>query len=90
MFSFNNLKASASKCHVFISLFQPVPVNARDSVIESSICEKLLGINMDSNYSFEYDINRICRKASQKLQVLSKIAKNAFPNMKNVYYLNLS
>ena len=62
MFSFNNLKAMS--CHVFISLFQPFPVNVRDSIIESSICEKLLGIYMDSNYSFEYDINRICRKAS--------------------------
>ena len=38
-------------------------------------CEKLLGIYTDSNFSFEYHINRICRKASQKLHVLSRIAK---------------
>ena len=74
-FSFNNLKANASKCHLFLSPYQPVPVNIKGSIIESSNCEKLLGIYIDSNFSFEYHINRICRKASQKLHALSWIAK---------------
>ena len=73
--SFNNLKANASKCHFFLSPYQPVPVNIKGSIIESSNCEKLLGIYIDSNFSFEYHINRICRKASQKLHALSWIAK---------------
>ena len=74
-FSFNNLKANASKCHLFLSPYQPVPVNIKGSIIESSNCEKLLGIYIDSNFSFEYHINRICRKASQKLHALCRIAK---------------
>ena len=41
-FSFNNLKASAPKCHLFISPYQPVPVNIEGSVNESSNCEKSL------------------------------------------------
>ena len=55
-FSFNNLKANASKCHLFLSPYQPVPVNIKGSVIESSNCEKLLRIYIDSNFSFEYHI----------------------------------
>ena len=73
--SFNNLKANASKCHFFLSPYQPVPVNIKGSIIESSNCEKLLGIYIDSNFSFEYYINRICRKSSQKLHALSRSAK---------------
>ena len=46
------------------------------SIIESSNCEKLLGISMGSNLSFEYHVNRICRKASQKLHAFSRIAKS--------------
>ena len=71
-FSFNNLKANASKCHLLVSLYQPDPVNA---TTESSNCEKLLRIYLDSNFSFEYYINRICRKGSQKLHALSRNAK---------------
>ena len=74
-FSFNNLKANASKCHLFFSPYQPFPVNIKGSIIESSNCEKLLGIYKNSNFSFEYHINRICRKASQKVHALYRIAK---------------
>ena len=41
-FSFNNLKANASKCHLFLSPYQPFPVNIKGSIIESSNTEKLL------------------------------------------------
>ena len=85
-FSFNNLKANASKCHLFLSPYQPVPVNIKGSIIESSNCEKLLGIYIDSNFSFEYHINRICRKASQKLHALSRIAKFISENKKRMLF----
>ena len=73
--SFNNLKANAFKCHLFLSAYQPVSVNIKDSIIESSNCEKFLGIYIDRNRSIEYHINRICCKATQKLHALSRIAK---------------
>ena len=81
-FNFNNLKANASKCHLSISTYQLVSVNVRGSIIESSNCEKMLEIN---NFSFEYHINRICRIESQKLHVLSRIAKYSSKD-KNVCY----
>ena len=43
-FSFNHLKANGSKCHLFLSPYQPVPVNIQGSINESSNSEKLLGI----------------------------------------------
>ena len=46
-FSFNNLKVNASRCHLFFSPYQPGPVNIKGSIIESSNCEKLLGIYID-------------------------------------------
>ena len=75
-FSFNNLKANASKYHLFLSPYLPVSVNIKGSIIESTNCEKLLGIYIDSNFSFGYHINRICCKASQKVHALSGIAKH--------------
>ena len=74
-FNFNNLKANTSKCHLFVSPYEPVSLNVRGSTIESGSCEKLLGIFIDSNFTFEYLINRICRKTSQKLHTLSRISK---------------
>ena len=85
-FSFNNLKANASKCHLFLSPYQPVPVNIKGSIIERSNCEKLLGICIDSNFSFEYHINRICSKAIKKLQALSRIAKYISEGKKHMLF----
>ena len=39
--SFNNLEVNPSKCHLFLSPYQPVPVNIRVSNTESSNYEKL-------------------------------------------------
>ena len=73
-FSFNSFKANASKCHLFLSPYELVPVENR-SIIESSNCEKLLGKYIDSNFSLEYHINSICGKAIPKLHTLSRFAK---------------
>ena len=85
-FSFSNLKANASRCHLFFSSYQLVPVNIKGSIIESSNCEKLLGIYIDSIFSFEYHVNRICRKASQKLRALSRITKYISEDKKRIQF----
>ena len=85
-FSFNNLRANASKCHLLLSLYQPAPVNIKGSIFDSSNCEKLLGIHIDSNFSFEYHINRICCKASRKFQVLPRIAKYISEDKKRMLF----
>ena len=60
---------------MFFSPFELVSLNVGGSTIESSSCEKLLGIFIDSNFAFEYHINWIYRKTSQKLNALSTISK---------------
>ena len=74
-FEFNNLKANASKCHFFLSPHQHTSININGSVIKSSNSEKLLGITIDSDFTFEKRINTLCQKASQKLHALSRISQ---------------
>ena len=71
---------------MFVSPYEPVSVNVRGSTIESSSCEKLLGIFIDSNFTFEYHINRICRKTSQKLHALSRISKYISGDKKHLLF----
>ena len=52
-FEFNNLKANASKCHFFLSPYQQSSININGPVIKSSNSEKLLGITIDSDFTFE-------------------------------------
>ena len=85
-FSLNNLKANASKCHLFLSPYHPVPANIKGSINESSNCEKLLGIYVDSNFSYEYHINRICHKASRKPHASSRIEKYISEDKKRMLF----
>ena len=55
-FCYNNFKANASKCHLFLSPFNAKSINIKSSVIESSSSEKFLGITIDSNFTFEKHI----------------------------------
>ena len=85
-FSFHNLKANTLKCQLIVSPYEPVSLNVSGSTIESSSCEKLLGIFIDSNFTFEYNINRICRKTSQKLQALSRVSKYISGDKKHLLF----
>ena len=51
-----------------------VHVNIGAAQIENSKCQKLLGINIDSKLTFKDHINRICKKASSKLNALVRIS----------------
>ena len=73
-FQCNSFKANASKCHFFLSPYEPVTIKIKESAIESSNSEKLLGVTIDSKLSFDDHITILCRKASQKLHALSRVA----------------
>ena len=78
----------------FLSPYKPVTIKIKESAIESSNSEKLLGVTIDSKLSFDDHITILCRKTSQKLHALSRVAsymsfgkkKNSF---KNIYYLTI-
>ena len=85
-FSFNNLKVNALKYNLFLSPYQPVPANIKESTIESNNCEKLLEIYIASNFSVEYHIKRICRKASQSFHDLTRIGKYIYEDKKRMLF----
>ena len=74
-FQCNNFKASASKCHFFLSLYKPVTIKIKGSAIESSNSEKLV-VTIDSKLSFNDYITNLCCKTSQKLHALSRVASH--------------
>ena len=73
-FSFNNLKANASKYHLFFSPYHPVSVNIKGSIIESSSYEKLLGIYIE--YIF------VAKQIKNFMHCLG--LQNTFPKIKSV------
>ena len=44
------------------------------NLIYNSNAEKILGVNIDNKLSFKNHINKICKKASQKLYALSRVS----------------
>ena len=70
----NHMKANADKCHLLVTGNYEVSANINEFEIESSKKEKLLGISIDTTLSFEHHITSLCKKASQKLHALARIA----------------
>ena len=50
-----------------------VQINARCNIISHEKNVKPLGITVDNKLSFEPHLNKICKKGSQKLHILSRI-----------------
>ena len=61
------MKASPGKYHLLLSATEETnKLNIEDVCINSSKCEKLLGVNNDRNLTFETHVDSLCKKASQK------------------------
>ena len=63
-FSENHMKANANQCHLLVSSDESCTAKIEDFSIKNSTKEKLLGVKIDSNLSFE----------SQKLHALERIS----------------
>ena len=48
-------------------------INVESNQITNSKCEKLLGIKIDRKLTFNAHIDKICKKAGQKMNVLSRV-----------------
>ena len=53
--------------NVLFSYFPQSTININGSIIKSSNSQKLLGVTIDSNFTFQEQINSLCQKSSQKL-----------------------
>ena len=85
-FKYNNFKANATKCHFFSSHYQSVTININSSIIKSSNSQKLLGVTVGSDFTFEQHINGLCGKSSQKLHALSRISQYLSLNKKRILF----
>ena len=73
-FDFNYMKINSGKSHILFWSNYTVSANIDDHAIVSDNKNELLGIILDSKLSFEDHINNLCKKASQKLNALARIA----------------
>ena len=77
-FTDNFIKLNTDKCHLLIlggNSNQQITVNVGDSVIENTEEETLLGVVIDKRLNFETHINKLCKKAGNKLFDLACISR---------------
>ena len=71
----NNLtKANSDKSHLLLSTLTSSTVSINGGIIKNSESEKLFGVMIDYELSFEEHLSKICDKASQKLNALAHIS----------------
>ena len=70
----NYMKVNTDKSHLLVSGNVRATAKIDNNYIESEKEQMLLGITTDSNLTFEKHINNICKRASQKLNALARIA----------------
>ena len=69
----NQMKANPEKCHLLTSSSDKVRICVDNYNIKSSKCGKLLVIKMNNKLNFNTHVDEICKKAGQKLNVLSRV-----------------
>ena len=72
----NYLKANPDKYHVLLSETSETQLIVENFPNASSCCEKLLGIKIDQKLSLEPHIDSLCKKSSQKLNALARMASS--------------
>ena len=70
----NHMKANSDKYHLLVTGNYEVSASVNEFEIEIGKKEKLLRISIDTTLSFEHHITSLCKKASQKLHALARIA----------------
>ena len=70
----NYMKVNTGNSYLLLSGNSRATATIDNSYIESEDEQVLLGITIDSNLTFENHIRNICKKASQKINALARIA----------------
>ena len=74
-FSENYLKMNADKCHLLVPRHtDEVCIKINDEVICGEPSVKLLGVKINNKLDFNEHVSNLCKKASQKLHALTRIA----------------
>ena len=68
------MKANPGKYHLLLDTTEETnTLSIEDVSINSSKCEKLLGVNIDSNVTFKAHVESLCKKVSLKLNELLQV-----------------
>ena len=73
-FKDNLLKANPEKYHLLVNTKEKRHLNTREIEISNNKCQKILGIKIDCKLMFDSHVKSMCKKASQKLNALSRAA----------------
>ena len=73
-FDFSYKKINSGKSHILFSVNDNVNTNIDDDTIISANKNESLRKILDSTLSFEDHINNLCKKVSQKLNALARVA----------------
>ena len=74
-FKINQLKGNADKCHFLLNNpDKSKRLRIENTDITNSLNEKLLGVHFDNLLKFDIHVDNLCKKASNKLHALSRIA----------------
>ena len=78
------MKINSGKSRILLSGNGHVSVHIDNNAITSENKNELLGIVLDSKLSFEDHVNGHCKKASQKLNALARIAPNMYQKKRKI------
>ena len=88
IFCFDNnlMKSHADKCHLLVSYNEKVTIKIGSHEIANTKCKKLLCINLDSGFSFDYHISEIYQKTSRKVYALARVTSDMSLSKKTYLY----
>ena len=69
------MKANSDKSHILLSSEERHIAMVNNNEIANSCSEKLLGVTIDCNLSFDEHLNQLCSRAGQKLHALARMSK---------------
>ena len=67
------MKANPDKCHPFTSATTSIAITIKDNEILNSETEKLLGVTIYNKLNFSNHLQKMLKKANQKVHVLTRI-----------------
>ena len=67
------MKANSNKCYLIANKQSCTKLKVGNMNVENSTCEKLLGVKADNIFTFNKHLDRMIKKASRKVSVLSRI-----------------
>ena len=73
-FNNNFMKPDSDQSHILLSCSEPSTALIDGSPIKSNTKETLLGITIDRDLKFDEHVNKLCKKACQKLNALVRLA----------------